>query len=187
MLSKKRRLFISLSVARVRPIYAVAFGGQLSKLETEYEVIKKQRPVFAKEGSQTVRYEVSDNFLRFWFRSIERNRSLIEQGNDTGLSKIIQADYATYSGKTLELYFNQKLQESFDYRVIGSWWEAKGDQNEVDIVAVTLDNKKALVVEVKRQRKNVKPQLLELKIEILKNKVLHKYEVESVCLDLDDM
>lgn len=164
-----------------------SIGGQLSKLETVYEVIKKQRPVFAKEGSQTVRYEVSDNFLRFWFRYIERNRSLIELGNYTGLSKIIQADYSTYSGKTLELYFKQKLQESFDYRTIGSWWEAKGDQNEVDIVAVTLDNKKALVAEVKRQRKNFKPQLLELKIEILKNKVLHKYEVESVCLDLDDM
>ena len=164
-----------------------SIGGQLSKLETVYEVIKKQRPVFAKEGSQTVRYEVSDNFLRFWFRYIERNRSLIELGNYTGLSKIIQADYPTYSGKTLELYFKQKLQESFDYRVIGSWWEAKGDQNEVDIVAVTLDNKTALVAEVKRQRKNFKPQLLELKIEILKNKVLHKYEVESVCLDLDDM
>jgi len=164
-----------------------SIGGQLSKLETVYEVIKKQRPVFAKEGSQTVRYEVSDNFLRFWFRYIERNRSLIELGNYTGLSKIIQADYPTYSGKTLELYFKQKLQESFDYRVIGSWWETKGDQNEVDIVAVTLDNKTALVAEVKRQRKNFKPQLLELKIEILKNKVLHKYEVESVCLDLDDM
>jgi hypothetical protein len=52
------------------------------------------------------------------------------------------------------LYFKQKLQESFDYRVIGSWWEAKGDQNEVDIVAVTLDNKTALVAEVKLKRKS---------------------------------
>ncbi|HPW70458.1 MAG TPA: DUF234 domain-containing protein [Bacteroides graminisolvens] len=171
----------------MRPIYAVAFGGQLSKLETVYEVIKKQRPVFAKEGSQTVRYEVSDNFCVSGFGLLSAIAHLLSRANYTGLSKIIQADYATYSGKTLELYFNQKLQESFDYRVIGSWWEAKGDQNEVDIVAVTLDNKKALVVEVKRQRKNFKPQLLELKIEILKNKVLHKYEVEFVCLDLDDM
>lgn len=164
-----------------------SIGGQLSKLETVYEVIKKQRPVFAKEGSQTVRYEVSDNFLRFWFRYIERNRSLIELGNYEGLSKLINNDYPTYSGKTLELYFKQKLQESFEYRAIGSWWEPKGNQNEIDIVAVTLDNKKALVAEVKRQHKNFKPQLLESKIEVLRNKVLSKYTIDSVCLDIESM
>lgn len=164
-----------------------SIGGQLNKLETIYEVIKKQRPLFAKEGSQTVRYEVSDNFLRFWFRYIERNRTLIELGNYEGLSKIINDDYPTYSGKTLELYFKQKLQESFEYRAIGSWWEPKGDQNEVDIVAITLDNKKALVAEVKRQKKNFKPQLLESKIEVLKNKVLSNYEINFLCLDIEDM
>jgi AAA+ ATPase superfamily predicted ATPase len=99
-----------------------SIGGQLQKLETVYEVIKKQRPIFAKEGTQTVRYEITDNFLRFWFRYIERNRSLIEIGNFEGLSKIMLDDYPTYSGKTLELYFKQKMQESFSYRAIGSWW-----------------------------------------------------------------
>lgn len=164
-----------------------SIGGQLSKLETVYEVIKKQRPIFAKEGSQTVRYEMSDNFLRFWFRYIERNRALIELGNYEGLSKLICDDYPTYSGKTLEVFFKQKLQESFGYRAIDSWWESKGDQNEIDIVAITLDNKKALVVEVKRQKKNFKPQLFESKIEVLKKKALNNYEIEAVCWDITDM
>lgn len=164
-----------------------SIGGQLNKLEIVYEVIKKQRPIFAKDGSQTVRYEISDNFLRFWFRYLERNRTLIELGNYEGLSKIISDDYPTYSGKTLELYFKQKLQESFKYRAIGSWWEPKDTQNEIDIVAVTLNNKKALVAEVKRQKKNFKPQLLESKIEALKIKVLNKHEVESVCFYITDM
>jgi len=101
--------------------------------------------------------------------------------------KIVEDDYTTYSGKTLELYFKQKLQESFQYRAIGSWWEAKGSQNEVDIVAITLDNKKALVVEVKRQNKNFKPQVLEGKVQLLRSKLLHKYEIETACWDLDDM
>lgn len=164
-----------------------SIGGQLSKLETVYEVIKKQRPIFAKEGSQSVRYEISDNFLRFWFRYIERNRSIIELGNFQGLAKLIHADYTTYSGKTLELYFKQKLQESYDYRAIGSWWEPKGDQNEVDIVAISLDNKTAYVAEVKRQRKNFKPEAFDSKIQILQTKVLSKYCIKSACLDLDDM
>ena len=164
-----------------------SIGGQLSKLETVYEVIKKQRPIFAKEGTQTVRYTVSDNFLCFWFRYIERNRTLIELGNYIGLSKLINDDYPTYSGKTLELYFKQKLQESFDYRVIGSWWEPKVTQNEIDIVAITLDNKKACVIEVKRQKKNFKPQLFNAKIEALKTKVLNKYDINSTCWDIEDM
>jgi len=164
-----------------------SIGGQLNKLETVYEVIKKQRPLFAKEGSQTVRYEVSDNFLRFWFRYIERNRTLIELGNYEGLSRLINEDYQTYSGKTLELYFKQKMQESFEYRAIGSWWEPKGSQNEVDIVAISLDNKKAFVAEVKRQKKNFKPLLLESKIEVLKTKVLNKYAIDWTCLDISDM
>ncbi|MFV0553741.1 MAG: ATP-binding protein [Mangrovibacterium sp.] len=164
-----------------------SIGGQLNKLETVYEVIKKQRPIFAKEGSQTVRYEMSDNFLRFWFRYIEKNRTLVELGNYEGLSRLIQDDYPTYSGKTLELYFKQQMQESFKYRAIDSWWETKGAQHEVDIVAISLDDRNAFVVEVKRQKKNFKPQLLQSKIEILKTKVLNKYQIESACWDISDM
>lgn len=164
-----------------------SIGGQLNKLETVYEVIKKQRPLFAKEGSQTVRYEVSDNFLRFWFRYIEHNRTLIELGNYEGLSRLITEDYTIYSGKTLELYFKQKMQESCEYKAIDSWWESKGSQNEIDIVAIKIDNRKAFVAEVKRQKKNFKPQLLEAKIEFLKTKVLNKYSIDWACLDIADM
>lgn len=161
-------------------------GGQLSKLETVYEVIAKQRPIFAKQGTQTVRYEVSDNFLRFWFRYIERNRSLVEIGNYAGLEKIIGSDYPTFSGKTLELYFKQKMQEGYGFRDIGSWWEPKGE-NEIDIVAVYLDDKRALAAEVKRQKKNFKPELLAAKVEHLKHKVMSEYAVETCCLSLEDM
>lgn len=78
------------------------------------------------------------------------------------MAQIIKNDYPTYSGKTLELYFKQKLQESYEYREIGSWWDSKKSktiedseepQNEIDIVAIKLDDKNAFVAEVKRQRK----------------------------------
>lgn len=101
--------------------------------------------------------------------------------------RLIYADYPTYSGKTLEIYFKQKLRESTEYRAIGSWWESKGNQNEIDIVAITLDDKKAYVAEVKRQRKNFKPQLFDNKIEAIKKKILDGYDIESRCLGLEDM
>ena len=57
-----------------------SLGGQLKVLEEKYGIIRKKRPVGAKEGSQTVRYEIQDNFFRFWFRYVNRYASLIEIG-----------------------------------------------------------------------------------------------------------
>ena len=87
----------------------------------------------------------------------------------------------------LDRYFKQQFAESFQYRAIGSWWEPKGNQNEIDIVALKLEKNRAVVVEVKKQKKNFKPELLATKVEHLKNKVLPKYHIERVCLSLEDM
>ncbi|MFI3314829.1 MAG: hypothetical protein R3Y04_04125 [Rikenellaceae bacterium] len=46
---------------------------------------------------------------------------------------------------------------------------------------------RALVVVVKRQRKNFKPELLAAKVEYVKTKFLAKYHTESLCLTLEDM
>ena len=164
-----------------------SLGGYLKRLIEDYNIVVRQRPVFSKEGSQTVRYEICDNFIHFWFNYFDRNRSLIEIKNFVGLRKLIKADYPTYSGKILEQYFKQKYAESYEFRLIGSWWEPKGNQNEIDIVAIYLDNKSAIVAEVKRQKKNFKPELFQKKVEHLENKVLAKYQINTVCLSLEDM
>ena len=87
----------------------------------------------------------------------------------------------------LEEYFKQRMIESGDFLHIGSWWESKGEANEIDIVGIYLFEKKALVAEVKRQRKNFKPELFQKKVETLRNKVLSKFEIESKCLTMEDM
>ncbi len=164
-----------------------SIGGQLKRLLEDYNIIVRQRPILAKEGSQTIRYEIHDNFLRFWFNYFDRHRSLIEIKNFIGLQTIVKSDYPTYSGKLLERYFKQQFAESFQYKAIGSWWESKGNQNEIDIVALKLGKKQAIVAEVKRQKKNFKPQILAAKAEHLKQKILPQYHLETVCLSLEDM
>lgn len=164
-----------------------SIGGQLKRLLEDYNIIVRQRPILAKEGSQTIRYEIHDNFLRFWFNYFDRHRSLIEIKNFIGLQTIVKSDYPTYSGKLLERYFKQQFAESFQYKAIGSWWESKGNQNEIDIVALKLGKKQAIVAEVKRQKKNFKPQILAAKAEHLKQKILPQYHIETVCLSLEDM
>lgn len=162
-------------------------GGQIKRLIEDYDILVRQRPLLAKEGTQSVRFEIQDNFLRFWFNYFDRYRSLIEIKNFTALQTLIKSDYTTYSGIILERYFKQKLAESFQFRAIGSWWEPKGDQNEIDIVALYLEKDRAFVAEVKRNKKNFKPERFVEKVEHLKTKVLPGYNLETVCLSIDDM
>ena len=164
-----------------------SIGGQLKRLIDDYHILVRQRPILAKAGSQSVRYEIQDNFIRFWFNYFDRYRSLIEIKNFPALRQLIRTDYPIYSGIMLERYFKQQLAESFQYKAIGSWWEPKGEAYEIDIVALKLAKNQALAVEVKRQRKNFKPELLATKVERLKNKVLPKYAIEMICLTLEEM
>ncbi len=87
----------------------------------------------------------------------------------------------------MERYFKQQFAESLEYRDIGSWWEPRDAQNEIDIVALRLEKNKAVVAEVKHQKKNVKPELLAAKVEHLKHKILPRYDIETRCLSLEDM
>jgi uncharacterized protein len=75
-----------------------SIGGQIKRLIEDYNIIVRQRPLLAKEGSQTVRYEIQDNFIRFWFNYFDRYRSLIEIKNFIGLQTIIKSAFSTSSG-----------------------------------------------------------------------------------------
>jgi hypothetical protein len=58
----------------------------------------------------------------------------------------------------------------------------------VDIVALPVDpTQPALVAEVKRQRKNFKPELLHAKATHLQAKILHSFEIHERVFTLDDM
>ena len=90
---------------------------------------------------------------------------------------------------TLEEYFKQQLAETKEFREIGSYWENKKglEQCEIDIVALKIEKAKAVAIEVKRQRKEFKPDAFAGKVLHLKEKVLSGYEIEARCLSLEDM
>jgi hypothetical protein len=77
------------------------------------------------------------------------------------------------------------------YKNIGSWWEtSKGkdaDQNEIEVVAISAESPKVFIAEVKRQRKNFKPELFQQKVEVIRTKLFFKEEIETACLTLEDM
>ncbi len=165
----------------------ISIGGQLRRLIGDYSIIIRRRPILAKERSQNVRYEIHDNFLKFWFRYFDKNQSLIEIKNFPVLRQIIESDYPTFSGLMLERYFKLKMMESYQYRLIGGWWERGGSDNEIDIVAIKLEKNMAVAIEVKRQRRNFDYSKFAEKVKHLNNKVLKNYEIEERCLTLEDM
>jgi len=160
-------------------------GGYLEKLELEYSIIKKVKPIFAKEGSRTVKYEIIDNFFNFWFRFIYKYRSAIELENYEYVKNIVRRDYETYSGLFLERYFQEKLRLSYEYSAIGNYWE-RGNQNEIDIVAINEDEKRMLIGEVKRDPKKIDLYRVEQKALKLTAKY-RKYRVEYRGFSLEDM
>lgn len=136
------------SRAEIESILEKPIGGFLDRLENEYSLLKRHVPTFAKEGSRTIKYAIDDNFLRFWFRFLYKYKSAIEIGNFDYLKQILERDFDTFRGHTLEKYFRQQLAASKRYSQIGTYWE-KGNQNEIDIVALNELNKTADIFEVK--------------------------------------
>lgn len=165
----------------------ISVAGHLKRLIEDYALIKRLRPIGSKPRSQTVRYEITDNFLKFWFNYFERNQTLVELRNFEVLRTMVRTDYPTFSGHVLEKWFRLKMMESHQFVELGGWWEKGGAENEIDIVGLTTEKNRAVAVEVKRQRKNFKPELLKAKVEHLKAKVLSGYTIEEKVLCLDDM
>lgn len=164
-------------------------AGHLKRLIEDYSLIKRVRPILSKPRSHTVQYEITDNFLRFWFNYFDRNQTLVEINNFEHLRKIVFSDYNTFSGLALEKWFRLKMMENHQYSDIGSWWERKKgkDANEIDIVALSIDGKTALVAEVKRQQRNYDHKAFMEKVECIKTSILSKYEIETRLFTLDDM
>ena len=173
------------SRSEIESILGKNIGGYLDRLENEYTLIKKVKPIFAKEGSRTLKYEIIDNFFHFWFRFIYKNRSAIEIENYAYVRSIVQRDFATYSGRFLEKFFIERLKATGAFSAIGTYWE-KGNQNEIDIVAVNEDEKRILIAEVKRNPERIDLKLLEKKAEKLLQK--HRgYEVVFRGFSMGDM
>ncbi len=93
-----------------------------------------------------------------------------------------------YKEPLFEKYFRLKMMESQQYSAIGSWRERKKgkDTDEIDIIGLFAGDKKALIAEVKRLRRNYDHKEFMEKIECVKTRILSKYKIEIRLLTLED-
>lgn len=173
------------SQAEIDSIIGKNTGRYLDTLDTEYSLINKRRPMWAKPNSQGVKYYIDDCFLMFWFRFIEANRSVVELGKLDLLAEIIRQDYIQFSGFVLEKYFRQQYGERERVTEVSHWWDSKGE-NEIDLIAIEKMERRVTVAEVKRNPRKFNAQVLEEKYQHIKSH-LRGYQVDLKGLSLEDM
>ncbi|MCK5058511.1 MAG: ATP-binding protein [Candidatus Aminicenantes bacterium] len=159
-------------------------GGYLARLENDYAIISKHKPLNAKPNSRIQKYRIIDNFLNFWFRFIYRHRSAVETGNFSYIKQVINRDYNVYSGRILESFFQQLFADTLLYNRIGSYWE-KGNLNEIDLVAINDMEKTIVMAEIKLNKSKIRLEVLKKKSEKLLNKYVG-YRPQWLALSLED-
>ncbi|WP_252179893.1 ATP-binding protein [Endozoicomonas sp. 4G] len=169
----------------IESLLGISVGPQLDRLEKEFDIIRRIRSVLSKPGTRLVKYRIADAFLAFWFRFIYKYRSAVEIGNFPFIHKVIERDYPTWSGHWLEEIFREVIAETGEYNIVGSYWD-RGNQNEIDLVAINELDKKALIAEIKRNPKNIRKTHLQEKSAKLVQQ-LRGYEIEYRGFSLDDL
>lgn len=163
-------------------------GGYMTRLEDTYNLITKRQPMLEKTANKNMRYQIMDNFLRFWFRFFYKYSYIVQLDAYEKLRDVVRRDYSTFSGLALERYFCAKLAESKAFTRISSWWDRKGE-NDIDIIAENELERRLTFYEVKRRERNIDLAILRSKAEAFM-KATHcfgSYKIDYKGLSIDDM
>ena len=112
----------------------------------ELGLIKRETPVIerAPQKSRKGLYKIADNYVKFWFRFVLPNRSLIESGNtDLVYQQMIAPSFPHYMGEIFEdicrqyinLYWAEKLKIAS--KRVGAHW---GSNLEIDMLTENVDD-----------------------------------------------
>ena len=106
--------------------------------------VRKVYPAFEPEKRRNLRYEVADNYLRFWFRFVYPNRERIERELYSEVLDDVRQNFDHYMGPVFERAASDFLWRRFAFEKGGRWWK-KGQ--EIDFVG--LKNGTAYFFEIK--------------------------------------
>ncbi len=151
-------------------------SGPLSKYLRKLQqlrLIDREVPVTASaKKSKRSKYYVADEFLRFWFRYVEPNRSSIEEAPSIVYENTIEPDLPNHVGETFEDICQETIWEGIrgeefeQYSEIGRWWYG---EKEIDIVGLSPTDDRILFAECKWTSEPVGRGL----VEDLRNKTEH--------------
>jgi len=169
----------------IESIIERSVGGYLERLEREYNVIEKRKPIGSKRDMRNQKYRIKDNFIKFWFRFIYYHMTLIEAERFDYAKNMVERNLSSYAGPLLEKMFIEIKGYSDNSGLIGTYWE-RGNKNEIDIVSVNDIDKKLIVTEVKMNKNKIHLDTLKLKSQ----KLVKKYPDYTIIyegLSLEDI
>jgi AAA+ ATPase superfamily predicted ATPase len=118
--------------------------------------IRREQPFGAPgTSSKKTLYRIDDQFLRFWYRYVDPNRSILESGRISGVERIIKRDIAHFFGEIWEELVRRSIAhldiENTNWQPAHRWWGAGNDRKilEVDIISESIDGSALLVGEAK--------------------------------------
>jgi len=141
-------------------------AGRLSKPATglsrplhrllELGLVAKETPFgsSARDNKKTL-YKIKDPFLRFWFRYVDSNRSILDTGRTVSVLKEIQSTWNVYMGQSWEELSRNSVHGlkigGYEWRPASRWWGAGLDRTplEIDVAAESVDGRALLIGEAK--------------------------------------
>ncbi|MBR1448164.1 MAG: ATP-binding protein [Prevotella sp.] len=161
-------------------------GVYLQNLEKNYLMVSRQKPLLSKPNSKVTAYEISDQFLRFWFRFVWPYQSLVERRQLVLLRQNMGQHYEQFTGRTLEQYFQAEAMETGQYTVVGNWWDRKGE-NEIDMIALNEFDHTGIVAEIKRNPRKISLAELQQKVSNLPQQTFGDYSLSIRGLSIENM
>ena len=160
-------------------------GAYLNNMHEDYLFISKNTPLLSKPGVRNIRWQIDDCFLRFWFRFVYPYQGLIESNQLSLLKQYVTDNYAQFTGRTLERYFQEKAMQGGKFTMVGNWWDRKG-KNEIDMVALNEFDKTCLVAEIKRNKDRISMKDLQEKVLALPSE-FSSYQIRMEGLSLKEV
>lgn len=121
----------------------VATTRALRTLTDTKHLIDREQPAWAPASSKLRRYRITDPYLRFWFRYVERNVERISRGRADLAIDAFTRDWPTWRGQAIEPVVREALLRlaPTDPRLAGvetvaPWW-VRDNSVEIDVVAAT--------------------------------------------------
>ncbi|MDR0990975.1 MAG: DUF234 domain-containing protein, partial [Propionibacteriaceae bacterium] len=120
-----------------------ALTRSLTLLWHRKKLIECERPAWAAANSRLRRYRLTDPYLRFWFRYVDKAQDQIARGRADLAQAAFRRDWSSWRGRTIEPVIREALDHLAvtDSRLAGvesvrPWW-TRDNQTEIDVVALT--------------------------------------------------
>lgn len=127
----------------------------LKKLQ-KLRLIERTTPVTSSQKTKRSIYQITDNFIRFWYRNIHPQKSTVEESPRKAAENIMN-DLNNQVAETFEQVCRETIQRTGEYNKVGKWWYK---EHEIDVVALDEQENKILLGEVKWTNKKTGQKLL---------------------------